>query len=361
MHPALRLSALNVLPYIVKRTALAAAASSKENLYEMQCLIAAIHFNDDGEKLRLFLPVFYANLDRAKIPIGDGLDDLSIFTAGPVHLAMVSLQQICTMTLFIPLPSDIFSDLWPKLWKWVQFSQGANIAALVISASDTHPTGMRNVFAGSLPLSLDDETGPGISFVKFVSMFLLDKIAKGILTSTPGVRCMVARSWILLLQTSNPVVGYGFDTLTMILHSPAVVASRADAEEFIEGAGGGVEDLASLIVGLMRNNVSAYTTHIPHLIAKAVHLLIVLFLTTSGARMIPDALRAGLLYVVVSCSMVNQFTKDLKMLVKVLTASLMSYTTLSVLEDSLATVQEISKSPKFLSSSVFKLWKRGRC
>ncbi|KAJ7032660.1 hypothetical protein C8F04DRAFT_1184852 [Mycena alexandri] len=322
MHPALRLSALDVPPYTVKlsspaivfqntensltpsqRTALAAAAGSEEDLYEMQRLIADTHFNDDGEKLRLFLPVFYANLDRAKIPISDGLDDPSIFTAGPVHLAMISLQQICTMTLFIPLPSDIFSDLWPKLWKWVQFFDAYRF--------------------------IDDETGPGITFVKFVSMFLPDEITRGILTSTSGVRRMVARSWILLLQTSNPVVGYGFDALTMILHSPVVVASRTDAEEFIEGAGGGVEDLASLIVGyvdrvaqdnfelggeifnfidnvqtslgvtgpedsngmvigplhsalraadivtsltrmihnLMRNNASAYTTHIPHFIA----------------------------------------------------------------------------------------------
>ncbi|KAJ7739166.1 hypothetical protein B0H16DRAFT_1569076 [Mycena metata] len=394
MHPALRLSVLDALPYTLKRTALAAARGSEEDLCEIhQRLIADTQFNDDGEKFRLFLPIFYANLDRAKIPIGDGRDDPSIFTAGPVHSAMISLHHICTMTLFIPLPSDIFSDLWPKLWKWVEFLDAYRFT--------------------------DDKTGPdGIAFVKFVSMFLPDKIARGILTSTPGVRCMIAKSWMLLFKTSSssPVVGYGFDALTMILHSPAVVASRADAEEFIEGAGGGLEDLASLVVGyvdriaqenfgldgeifnfihnvetalgpqasngmmlgplytalgaadivrsliqmidsLMRKNASAYATHIPPLIAKAVHFLLMLFVT-SGPHLIPDALRAGLLYVVISCSRVNQCTRDLTTLVEeVLTSSLVSYATLSVLEDSLGTVQEISKSPKFLSSTVFKHWK----
>ncbi|KAJ7464072.1 hypothetical protein FB451DRAFT_454095 [Mycena latifolia] len=392
MHPALRLGVLHELPFSAQRRALAAACGSEEDLRAIQSLVRDIPYND-REKSRLFLPVFYANLDRAKIPIGDGLDDLSMFTAGPVHSAMISLQQIHSMALLIPLPSSVFSDLWPRLWKWEQFFDAYRFT--------------------------DDEAGPGIAFVKFISLFLPDKIASAILTSTPGVRRMVARSWIILLRTANPAVAYGFDGLTIILHSKVIVTSLADTEEFMDGAGGSIDDLASLIVGyvdriaqdnfglegeifnfienvetslgftrpndpkgpkigtltralcsagivrsltrmvhsLMRTNASAYTTHIPHLIPKAVHLLITLFLTASGSRMIPDALHDGLLYVVVSCSTVDQFNDDLTMLVKVLSSSLLSYPTLLVLEDSLATVKEIAQSPKFLSSTVFKHWK----
>ncbi|KAF8208391.1 hypothetical protein K438DRAFT_1813918 [Mycena galopus ATCC 62051] len=392
MHPALRLSVLHELPFSTQRRALAAAGGSEEDLRVIQRLVSDIPYNN-REKSRLFLPVFYANLDCARIPIGDvGHDDPSIFTAGPVHSAMISLQQIHSMVLLIPLPSSIFSDLWPRLWKWEQFFDAYRFT--------------------------DDETGPGIAFVKFVSLFLPDKVASAVLTSTPGLRRMVARSWVVLLRTANSAVAYGFDGLTIILHSEIVVTSLADTEEFIDGAGGSLDDLASLIVGyvdriaqdnfglegeifyfienvetflgftrpkglkdptvgpltralcsagivrsltrmvhsLMWTNADAYTIHIPHLIPKAIHLIITLFLTASGSRMIPDALRDGLLYVVASCSTVDQFNDDLAMLVKVLTCSLVSYPTLLVLEDSLATV-EISQSPKFLSSTVFKHWK----
>ncbi|KAF7354455.1 hypothetical protein MVEN_01134600 [Mycena venus] len=392
IHPALRLSVLYKLPFHAQRTALAAACGSEEDFRAIQRLVRNIPWND-RHKSRLFLPVFYANLDEAKIPIGDGLDDPSIFTAGPVYLAMTSLQEIHSMALLIPLPSGIFSHLWPRLWKWLEFFDSYRLA--------------------------DDEAGPGVGFVKFISLFFAEKSSGTILTSTPGFRRMVARSWIILLQTANPAVACGFDGLTIILESQVVVTSLADVEEIIDGAGGSIDDLASLIVGyvdriaqdnfglegeifnfienietslgfkrpkgpkdpkigplcialcstgivksltrmvhsLMRTNGSAYTTHIPHLIPKAVHLLITLFLTASGSRMIPDALRHGLLYVVVSCSAVNQFNDDLTMLVKVLSCSLVSYATLLVLEDSLATVKEFATSSRFLSSTVFKHWK----
>ncbi|KAJ6549533.1 hypothetical protein DFH09DRAFT_1169002 [Mycena vulgaris] len=392
MHPALRLSVLHELPFDAQRTALAAACGSEEDLRAIQRLVRDIPW-DDREKSRLFLPVFYANLDRAKIPIGVELDDPSMFAAGPVHSAMTSLREIHSMALLIPLPSGIFSDLWPKLWKWLEFFDSYHFA--------------------------DDEAGPGVGFVKLISLFLPNKNSGVILTSTPGFRRMVARSWIIPLRTANPAVAFGFDGLSIILHSKGLVTSLADTEEFMDGAGGGIDDLASLIVGyvdrmaqdnfglegeifdfienvetslgftrptgpkdpkvgplcsalcsagivksltrmihtLMRSNESPYTTHIPHLIPKAVHLLITLFLTASGSRMIPDALRNGLLYVVVSCSTVDQFNDDLTMLVKVLSCSLVSYATLLVLEDSLATVKEFAKSPRFLSSTVFNHWK----
>ncbi|KAJ7035374.1 hypothetical protein C8F04DRAFT_1344199 [Mycena alexandri] len=163
MHPALRMSVLDELPSTVQRMALAAAGGSEENLCTIQRLVDDIPHHH-REKSRVFLPVFYTNLDQAKIPIGDELDDPSMFTAGPVHSAMISLHQIHSMALRILLPANVFSDLWPKLWKWVQFFDAYRFA-------DANETG------------------------------------------------------------------------------PALVTSRADVEEFMEGAGGSIEDMASLILG----------------------------------------------------------------------------------------------------------------
>ncbi|KAJ7154168.1 hypothetical protein C8R46DRAFT_1297882 [Mycena filopes] len=408
MHPALRLNALNalpssqqvlpfavLLPFLVpidpKRKALAAVKGSEPDFHEIRDLFhdASMRY-DYREKSILFLPVFYANLERAKIPTGDGLDDPSMFTAGPVYLAMISLKEIHSMASNIPLLPSVLRDLWPHLWRWVQFFDVYR------------PT-------------VGDDAGPGVRFLKLVSLLLPDDITSGILASTPVLRRMVARSWDILLRTTEPTVPFGFDGLTELIRWKLLITSPADVEEFVEGAGGSFNDLATLILGyvdripkedfgwegeifefidnvetvlgftrtsdpsigplrtalssvdavasvtrmaykLMRN-VSPTSRHIPHPIPKAIHLLIHLFITT-GSRLLPAALRAGLLYVVVSCSAgfyPSEF--DLTMLVKnVLAHSLMSYSTLSVLESALETVEHIAQSPRFRASGVFEHW-----
>ncbi|KAJ7744037.1 hypothetical protein DFH07DRAFT_777190 [Mycena maculata] len=65
-----------------------------------------------------YLPVFYANLDPAMIPSGDQLEIHSTFTEGAVHRALISLRSIYFMT---HIPSSAFRELWPSVWKWVQF------------------------------------------------------------------------------------------------------------------------------------------------------------------------------------------------------------------------------------------------
>jgi hypothetical protein len=280
------------------------------------------------------------------------------------------------------------------MWKWIQFFDAYRFR--------------------------DDEAGPGVGFLKLISEFIRDnsKKATAILASTPGAWYMVARSWIILLRTANPAVAYGFDALTIILDSEVVVASLKNTEEFIDGAGGSLAGLASLIVGyidrisrdlfglegeifdfiefidkslgfrrpqgaqdqmigpltaalLSKGAVRSLTrmthgvmranqdyTHIPHLIPNALHLIITLFLTPTGFLMIPDALCDGLLYVVVLCGTVGRLNTDLTMLVKnVLASSLTSYATLSVIEDALVAVKEFADRPAFHSSTLFPHWK----
>lgn len=69
------------------------------------------------------------------------------------------------------------------------------------------------------------------------------------MSSTPGFRRMLARAWGVLLDTKHGMrFVLGFHALT-ILFLEMRNTSREHVEEFIEGAGGRLSDLALVVVG----------------------------------------------------------------------------------------------------------------
>ncbi|KAJ6564477.1 hypothetical protein B0H19DRAFT_1068022 [Mycena capillaripes] len=243
MDPSLRLETLSALPFsarvnilticvdvlyfssltIFKRMGLLAADGSLKHLRQIECIKNDVS-EDVMEKLVVYLPVFFANLDIARIPSEDKVDNPCTFTEGAVICAEISLDCIYSLTMtFGPgIPPGAFPDLWPRMWAWIQFFDS-----------------YREQFPG------DNVAGSG--FLIFATAFCRFGSNLGLI---PGFRRIVARAWGPILDCPNNLrQAMGIDRVTELLFSLVRVKTRSDLEEVIQGAGGSITELASLVVG----------------------------------------------------------------------------------------------------------------
>ncbi|KAJ7623072.1 hypothetical protein DFH06DRAFT_1481832 [Mycena polygramma] len=223
-HLALRLDNLNRLPSSVKRVAQSACAANR-SVRDLER--AQTHFkNATDEQKELLLPVWYTNLDPTLIPNPQHFDtpDPSTDAEGCIARAILSLETLY-MTTF---PTSVGPDLWPRVWKWVQF---------LYMYRDHLPTGH--------PLGEDELS---VELLMFAGTFFDHEETFAIILSTPGVFFMVAKAWPHVPKVKDPdkrEIAFS-DLRTFITHK--AVARPANRAAIIEGAGGTMGHVANLIV-----------------------------------------------------------------------------------------------------------------
>ncbi|KAJ7088233.1 hypothetical protein C8R43DRAFT_1244816 [Mycena crocata] len=180
------------------------------------------------------LPALYANLDPARIPNTD-MDDGNLITDA-VECAITATHALCLLQNPHPsIPVAAILDIWPRYWAITTAKQRSHVRI----------TGMSEFELGS-------------NVVLFMASFD-DKRVCNLFGATPGVRVLLARNWFLLVQPEGSgargidigldKVFKGLDQVFKSVSEPGLNASQsAGLEEYAEGAGGTVRDLASLIV-----------------------------------------------------------------------------------------------------------------
>ncbi|KAF7371948.1 MYND-type domain-containing protein [Mycena venus] len=174
------------------------------------------------------LPVFYQNLDPTHIPTLDRLD-----SPVPLHSIHVSKGYTSLLALFAMenLPLDIFAAIWPRIWIWVDFVQ-TYCEYLYLSDS----------FSPSPPDIC-------FAFFLFIVPYFRDNAATDLMARSPGLRFVVARAWTVLVEIRKPeVLRVAFPGLAEFIFGPLVDNDRGHIQELIDGIGGELVHVASLVM-----------------------------------------------------------------------------------------------------------------
>ncbi|KAJ6523091.1 hypothetical protein DFH09DRAFT_1330159 [Mycena vulgaris] len=365
-----------------KRKALSAARGSTKDLLFIDALMRNI--SDDNPDL------YFSSLPAA-----------STFDDAAVNRALISLEHIFTTVVRVTFHPDVFRELWSRAWKWVQW----------VDSYQDHVVDY-------------DDRATGAGFLDFTR-------ASGI-TETSDLRgcdsrlsdAYSRRAWIVVHKNHNSLrAALGLGALSQLLFSRMRPKNLEHVDEIIEGSGGSLSHLASLVVkfidefdpdseSLMLKQDARLRGHIfefiddidrflgprerdatiagpfsvallsagiissiltmatglikPNpenppfspLVEKSLAFLNRMLLTMPEHHWCSDAIDAGLLQVIISCSAAEKFQKTMRSLLDdVLPASLIHYYGLQVVEDELVEAMKLAKGLNFRSVSLLKEWK----
>jgi hypothetical protein len=230
-----------------------ATAAAQGSLEDLSTLSDSIP-NVPTSQALLFLPALYENLDPDRIPhIDEVHTNMADFVRG-----LAVIKGLHNSQLFIP--GDALADLWPRYWAWTQFVHvwiGTSQATDTLNEHDF----CRNV-------------------VSFLACLLPHQEIVTRVAVTPGVRELLSRAWSLLIRSQDSSVrDTGFNRLTTCIMS--IQASQPNGmEEYVDGAGGTMDNLAQLVSQTMAELVRG-----PRLSAeKAKILRNILSFITNGFR-----------------------------------------------------------------------------
>ncbi|KAJ7238988.1 hypothetical protein C8J57DRAFT_1727536 [Mycena rebaudengoi] len=334
---------------------------------------------------KLILPVFYANLDLTRMPTAAAMDAIP-----PSSSSLVSVEAAFTSLRLLGLgPGHLTTalDFWPRVWKWTNF-------LLVYSSCIGVP-----------------EESVGFTFLAFLAY--MPREANEVIVTIPGVRRVFARAWTLLFQTENlDKSSAAFDGVAYFLSWAINPSGRDNFAEFIDGAGGTPDDLASLVVKhihhfmpltsrdvlpkrsvlymitvlkfvdettegsdgvfdnalLARGIIRTLTVTLlrlvalpdcPALLFKSCFVLLTRRLHYADHRWLRVALKEGLLRVILLCSIHPQrldIVEVGKYVREVLSFSTVYYPTVSQLAKSLPFIEHLERSTVFRSSSLYRDW-----
>jgi hypothetical protein len=134
------------------------------------------------ESLRL-LPAFYPQFAPAKIPDVDAT--ISDEVRGAISNAFVSLKAMLLLVIGRGIPQVLAVQIWPRLWKWIEFFWIYPELLLAVSQEDVEP--WSPCFWG------------GAVYVCFAH---LDQVAT-IMKRTPGVWMLLTEHWAEILRFLN--------------------------------------------------------------------------------------------------------------------------------------------------------------
>ncbi|KAJ7635687.1 hypothetical protein DFH06DRAFT_1220209 [Mycena polygramma] len=177
------------------------------------------------------LPTFYRNLDRAGIPTSEAVDVMyttgkAIPTVAPAAFALFVIGKMRK------LPQDVYPELWARAWPWIEF--------------------LHTYHAYLETRGLIDKMSLYGSFVE-ICVALQANGFKSLVARTSGARVVVATAWAMTLDGSierdTEVRSFELRNISYFLNwDPREPNSRFTVEEYIEGVGGSVDSLASIIV-----------------------------------------------------------------------------------------------------------------
>ncbi|KAJ6502811.1 hypothetical protein C8R47DRAFT_216506 [Mycena vitilis] len=182
---------------------------------------------------RLLLPVFFFVLENFKIPTLAEIDAymntteprLNVRTAW-VFVAFQGLQRILAFG-FIDPPA--LTDLWARMWPWIEFfhTYWDSLPCL----PDLEPSAVMYGIFSSLILKLRSRTG--------------DAAIERIVGSTHGVRTVLCRAWLHIVRARNNIHIHNICTF---LRGHLQPQKKDNFDELLDGVGGNLSDLASIIV-----------------------------------------------------------------------------------------------------------------
>jgi hypothetical protein len=175
------------------------------------------------------LPAFFWNLDPAGIPTTEELDvvDSESRMKDVVSRALISNDAIAFMH---ELPPGAGVPLWHRVWPWTQF----------MSDSWDH--------FRDFPY---DRSTFYYHFLRLAGQLQDDPQTWELMSGTSGFRTFIVHIWKLVPTVPDPLQEFMLTHLgSFILDSG--VSDPGHLAEFIEGAGGTVDDLANLAVAYMR-------------------------------------------------------------------------------------------------------------
>ncbi|KAJ7608002.1 hypothetical protein DFH06DRAFT_1249139 [Mycena polygramma] len=377
-HRSLRLDNLSKLPVSYRRLASAAVNGTVLNLQEFLGLCVTAPYSQP----KLFLPVFFANLDPARIPSLAQLDSISRGIDSPIALALLSLRALITGRESFELPAEASLDVWPRVWKWMHFL-------------DTY----RDLF----PESADKETYS--LYLTTILDLQKHQETKDLIDATPGVRVVVARAWAFFVGLDACVGEAGFHDVCLYLLNDLKPSNPANIAELIEGVSGTVADLASVIVRHMNHIIASSKIAVFYFegiigildkmdtnsslkkallsagIVKALmHMINFLagtrtpdpagvlndcftilsriFTTYPAPMCIPAALRAGILNIICVCTVAHPTLREhMQHLVQqILPPALIYHSVVARVEDAIYDAGEAAMDPRFKASSIFQDW-----
>ncbi|KAJ7123985.1 hypothetical protein C8R43DRAFT_1031501 [Mycena crocata] len=227
MHPSLRIEALSRLPgTLYRRTAIAAARGSRMDFYALQ---EDFQRRPAAAQTVELLPVFYVYLDPTVIPLPEELDtmDANVFArlVSKLDTAVKALVNIRAIVRKISEPVAL--DLWPRLWLWMEFLWRFREWNFLQS------------------LSIPDRL-----CIYLIVEFGRHKKIKTAMARTRGVRVLLTESWSVGLH-QKPAPHPAAQALTALNTTKllqALIDEPEHIQDVIEGAGGTIDDLASLFV-----------------------------------------------------------------------------------------------------------------
>ncbi|KAJ7836716.1 hypothetical protein B0H13DRAFT_2678047 [Mycena leptocephala] len=117
MHQALRPSNLSSLPLPLRRIASEAANGSLPSLRRLSVLIPGLPRNHAD----LLLPVFYIHLDPRGIPKPENLD-IDANVDDTVSVSVTKAAEAMTSLHLLKFDTqEVFLELWPRYWLWLEF------------------------------------------------------------------------------------------------------------------------------------------------------------------------------------------------------------------------------------------------
>ncbi|KAK6983871.1 hypothetical protein R3P38DRAFT_3110594 [Favolaschia claudopus] len=233
MHPTLNTAKLQQIPFLKRRLAMKALehGRSLEDLQKVERLLKGASVPEQ----QLYLPVFMSCLDPADIPTSEELElldvDLQVWTR--IACSSVALRQFLSIGLSFETSQlkGFGPSTWPWVWPWTHFMHEHTeyLASRGIVLGDAN---LYSFFVAYASRSYVDDSPSMPSLI----------------ASSPGFRTIVGKAWIFMWHVEDapdafiPCLRY----IARFLDALDYV-DDAHFAEILEGAGGSFGELANLV------------------------------------------------------------------------------------------------------------------
>ncbi|KAJ7612894.1 hypothetical protein DFH06DRAFT_1484782 [Mycena polygramma] len=219
VHPALLSRNFSKLPPYLQPRVSAAVYGSVFDLATLCDHLGTL----PQDQLVLLLPVFFILLDPSLIPRPERLDAIvgTAILPAAIEKAIESLKALAVLADSISLiPTAVVPDLWPRVWRWMDFFQ---------------------TYWNYLPgLDPDDELPTCVRMATILNRLQGHRETAVIIWKTRGVRKIFARVWANTLYSdeiaSDTVALHELHRILRFLYTD--IQNPAHLEDLLDGAGG---------------------------------------------------------------------------------------------------------------------------
>ncbi|KAJ6532642.1 hypothetical protein B0H19DRAFT_1241928 [Mycena capillaripes] len=229
MHKSLQLQNVFKLPPGLRAQATAALPAPSRSPDDLDRLHERVSVME-SRHARLMLPVFYSALAAFRIPTASELD--AYLSNGEPNLILIltwvflGLKGLCSLQTRKLVECDEFPDLWSQVWPWIKFVHG---------------------YWACLPL-IQREQHTYALFTAVIIRLGRDRHTDEVIDQTHGVRTIVSRAWVVMFDAgydAHPSELWNVCTFLRYVFKPS---EPEHFEDVLDGVGGSLFDLASVIV-----------------------------------------------------------------------------------------------------------------